>query len=465
MKRKLLLVLAMMLAFLLCALALCACNANHSDTNHKWSEGIVVKQPTCTEDGEMAFLCTACGISKTEPISALGHTETDWIIDSQPTCTQNGSKHVECTVCQQVLNVESITATGHTPSQWYNDRTSHWHECTACNVKFDLAKHKIADEKCDVCGVAFPSTAGIAYEIVGDHAEVVGIGTATDSDIVLASTYQEKPVTTICDNAFYNCSSLTSIVIPNSVTTIGTWAFSDCSSLTSVVIPNSIISIGGYAFYNCSSFTSIEIPNSVTTIGLGAFMGCSGLESIVVEEGNAVYHSSGNCLIETASKTLVAGCKNSVIPSDGSVTTIGDAAFLFCSSLTSIVIPDSVTSIGNNAFYGCEALQYNKYGNALYLGNAENPYLALIQADGTSITSCTIHSNTKLIAGAAFEYCRNLTSIVIPNSVTTIGFYAFSGCSNLTDIYCEATSQPSGWSSVWNDYCSATVHWGYEGQN
>ena len=115
-------------------------------------------------------------------------------------------------------------------------------------------------------------------------------------------------------------------------------------------------SIGDYAFYYCYSLTSITIPDSVTSIGYYAFSGCSNLTSITVDNENPVYHSADNCLIETESKTLISGCLNSVIPTDGSVTSIGDYAFYYCYKLTSITIPDSVTRIGFYAFEYCYGL-------------------------------------------------------------------------------------------------------------
>ena len=190
-------------------------------------------------------------------------------------------------------------------------------------------------------------------------------------------------VTSIGHEAFCGCSSLTSISIPDSVTSIGDWAFSGCKSLTSVNIPDSVTSIGNEAFYGCSSLTSISIPDSVTIIGSYAFSNCSSLTSITVAEGNGVYHSNGNCLIQTNSKTLISGCKNSVIPTDGSVTSIGNYAFNGCDSLTHISIPDSVTIIGSYAFYDC----------------------------------------------------ASLASISIPDSVTSIGDYAFYICSKLNTVY------------------------------
>ena len=138
-------------------------------------------------------------------------------------------------------------------------------------------------------------------------------------------------------------------------------AFFQCTEIASVKIPNGVTKIGTYAFNQCSSLTSIHIPESVTSIGEIAFLGCSGLTSITVASTNTAYYSSGNCLIETATHTLISGCMNSVIPE--SVTSIGNTAFTGCSSLTSIIIPESVTSIGVNAFSSCSSLTNVTFNN------------------------------------------------------------------------------------------------------
>ena len=172
----------------------------------------------------------------------------------------------------------------------------------------------------------------------------------------LTSVTIGNSVTEIGNSAFSGCSGLTSVTIPNSVTYIGYGAFYYCSGLTSVTIPNSVTSIGYDVFSDCSGLTSVTIPNSVTSIGSGAFDACSGLTSIKVESGNSVYDSRENCnaIIETATNTLISGCKNTII--SNSVTSIGNKAFYECSGLTSVTIGNSVTEIGDWAFRGCSGL-------------------------------------------------------------------------------------------------------------
>ena len=212
------------------------------------------------------------------------------------------------------------------------------------------------------------------------------------------------PVTSIEGYAFYNCSGLTSVTIPNSVTTIGDEAFSGCTSLSSVTIPNSVTNIGNGAFYNCG-YTSITIPSNVTSIGSFAFS-APNLATIFVEDGNTAYDSRNNCnaIIEKKSNTLIVGCKNTIIPNN--VTKIGESAFSLCSALTSITIPNSVTNIGWAAFYQCSGL-----------------------------ASITIPNSVTFIVDYAFEGCA-FTSITIPNSVTYIGGHAFY-CENIISVTSE----------------------------
>jgi hypothetical protein len=150
-------------------------------------------------------------------------------------------------------------------------------------------------------------------------------------------------------SAFYNCTSLESIVIPDSVTDIGYSAFNGCTSLVSIVIPDSVTGIGASAFYKCTSLTSIVLSDRVTRIGDHTFNGCTSLTSIEIP--NSVTSIGVSAFYKCTSLTSI------VIPD--SVTSIGDYAFYVCTSLESINIPEGVTSIGGCAFYGCTSLESN----------------------------------------------------------------------------------------------------------
>ena len=343
---------------------------------------------------------------------------------------------------------------------------------------------------------AFEYCSGLTSVTIGNSVTSIG-GYAFYNCSGLTSVTIPNSVTSIGGGAFYGCSGLTSVTIPNSVASIGNHAFSGCSSLTSVTIPNSVISIGDFAFYCCSNLTSITIPNSVTSIGVCAFSGCSSLTSvtipssvtsmghnvfgncnslasIVVDSKNTMFDSRDNCnaIIYKMNNTLVAGCKNTIIPN--SVTKIGISAFYECRNLTSITIPNSVTSIQLDAFYGCSGLTsitipnsvtsigsnafygtgwYNNQDNGiLYLDNwligykGEKPTGMIVFTKGTKgivdeafwgcsgLTSITIPNSVTSIGSNAFYDCSGLTSITIPNSVTRIGEYALIYCSGLTSI-------------------------------
>lgn len=199
-----------------------------------------------------------------------------------------------------------------------------------------------------------------------------------------SSTYSiPQGITNIGDMAFFRCDSLTNVNIPDSVTSIGNSAFSHCESLISVTIPDSVTSIGDSAFFWCSSLTRVTIPDSVAYIGVNPFRWCKSLESIFVSPDNLYFAAIDGVLFHKVNKSLIAypaGIQVATYIIPQGITSIGNAAFSDCSSLTSVTIPDSVTSIGDYAF----------------------------------------------------STCNSLTSVTIPDSVTSIGQDAFKDCPNLT---------------------------------
>lgn len=256
----------------------------------------------------------------------------------------------------------------------------------------------------------------------------VGIGESAFRDlesaeeIVLADS-----VKYICAGAFYNSRGIKRIELSSSTITIGMSAFAHCYDLENIMIPASVLRIDDYAFGYCMKLPSIAIPSSVTNIGVGVFAGCGGMESIEVEVNNSVFKSQGNCLIESATNKLIAGCQKSIIPAY--VVEIGECAFMQIPEFRTIAIPSSVVKIGDRAFYNCATLR-----------------------------DLVIPSSVKCIGSNAFFHC-DLLSIVIPESVIELGENVFYN--SFITIYVEAESKPQGWSKDWNKD-NAPVVWGYK---
>ena len=208
------------------------------------------------------------------------------------------------------------------------------------------------------------------------------------------------------------------------------------SSVTHEGVDYSVTRIEGNAFRGSADLTSVTIPHSVTSIGDGIFDGCTSLTSINIEEGNPVFDSRENCnaIIETASNTLIVGCKGSTIPNG--VPSIGKNAFKDCSGLTSINIPNSVTSIGNEAFSGCSNLTKVELNNAAIVSKKYNYNTgsSIITIFGGQVKEYILGEDVTSIGDGAFYGCSNLISVQMTDNVTSIGEYAFSGCEKLASI-------------------------------
>ena len=256
---------------------------------------------------------------------------------------------------------------------------------------------------------------GLAFFLKDDGTYAVEIGQAKYlSKIEIPATYKGKAVTEV---GSFDSKILEEITIPNSVIVICKSAFSGCTALTSVTIPDGVTSIGDNAFEYCTSLTSITIPDSVTSIGDNAFRSCDALTSVHITDLAAwcninfiSFYSNPLCY---AHNLYLNGNLVTALTIPDGVTSIGDSALEFCTSLTSVTIPDSVMSIGDSAFSGC-----------------------------TALTSITIPDSVTSIGDSAFRDCTSLTSITIPDSVTSIGRKVFYICEALTSV---TFANPNGW--------------------
>lgn len=296
----------------------------------------------------------------------------------------------------------------------------------------------------------------VNYYINGETAYVGNSRSATGDITILGEITVDAtnyPVTEICASAFYGCTGLMSITLPDGLTTIGNLAFEGCANLATIDIPESVTSTGyslfsGTAWYNSqpdgliyvgkvayrykgampentsivlkddtksigefafsnttTNLTSITIPEGVSHIGASAFGGCTGLTSIVFPE---------------------------------SMNTIGAGAFDHCSNLNAITIPENVTKIGKRAFWRCTGLTSITVaaGNLVY--DSRNNCNALIETTSNRLlqgcNNTVIPNGVTHIEDYAFYDCDGLTSITLPDGMISIGAHAFSGCSNLTEI-------------------------------
>ena len=260
-----------------------------------------------------------------------------------------------------------------------------------------------------------------------------------------------KGTRVICDSAFWNCSSLTSLTLPSSLQSIGDRAFWNCSSLTSLTLPSSLQSIGDSAFWGCKSLSSLTLPSSLQSIGDSAFYGCNSLISLTLPSS-----------LQSIGDSAFLGCTSlSSLTLPSSLQSIGDSAFYGCKSLTSLTLPSSLQSIGDWAFYGCKSLtsltlpsSLQSIGDYAFYGCNSLISLALPSSlqsigdyafyDCNSLTSLTLPSSLQSIGDYAFYGCNSLISLALPSSLQSIGDYAFYDCNSLTSLTLPSSLQSIG---------------------
>ena len=311
---------------------------------------------------------------------------------------------------------------------------------------------------------AFSGRTTITSIAISDGVKIIESG-AFSNCTSLKNVTLGKGLISIEDKAFYGCTSLISLDIPDSVTTIGRSVFTACESLTNITLSNSLTKIDGNTFSRCTSLKSVNIPNTVKSINANAFSGCSSLDSVYITDIEAWCNTSfGN----STSNPMYYGANlylNGELVTEVTIPdTVADLGYIFtgCTSIVSIIIPDSVTSIGSSAFYGCDSLTSIVIPDSV----TSIGYCAFYEC--SNLTGVVIGDSVTSIGSSAFYNCTSLTSVVIPDSVTSIGSSAFYGCSSLTDVY--YTGSEDAWKAITIDssnynLTSATRHYNYVPEN
>ncbi len=461
--------LSTLFILMLALLTLTACGCDHLDKNDdgkcdecgdKFTDGTdaPVTPPSCQHrDADDNEKCDSCGEDFSDGTeSTTNHTHT-WTLSktTDASCNANGEKIFTCP-CGESKS-ESILMLGHSMENGM---------CAVC-------------KRTESTGLKFTLSYDKKYYIVA------GVGSCTDTDLIIPSTYNNLPVKEIGKNAFEECEQIISVTISEGIEKIVTYAFLDCSNLTLIKFPQTLTHIGDLGFHGCNSLISVTIPAATTNLGSSIFGGCEKLESINIDENNQHYSSVNGILytinydytwvdgaiqktptgyitlkqyphgrkdetFELLNNTIkvdeyaFSGAKKlKHIKLNDNLTYIGDNAFSGCSSLEEISIPDKVERIDGKNFYGCSNLKVVRFGKNVTL-NEESWFdfngcylLERFEVDEENAFFTVINGNLYNKDGSVLlRYCSGKAETVfqIPNTVTRIGDSAFMSANHLETI-------------------------------
>ena len=442
-------------------------------TGHYFESYLYNDDATCVTDGTETAKCKRCDERDTriKIDSKTGiHSYIDYTYNNDATCIENGTETAKCENCDEInIRTKPYTATGihkYTNYIYNNDANcgkdgTETAKCDNCDmrdkrtaVNTATARHSYEDMICKICydiDLNAPITESLEYEEIVENGEIIGYSVTKWNDdnykyIKIPSTYNEKPVISIGNFAFQNCSNVIAVQVPNSIMNIGQRSFAGCSKIKSINIPNNLTHIGYRAFSDCSSLTSIEIPNGVTTIVGEAFYGCKSL-TIYCE---AVAKPSGWNVMWNGSQPVVWDCKNNFKTQENAEYAIIDGLRYCLKGNTAtlvkqptdikgdIIIPESVAfdgitydvapNINYSVFSGCN------YITSIQISDVITDIGDYAFSDCGKLKSIEIPDSVTVIGRNAFMNCSSLTNIIIPNSVDDIGKAVFYGCTMLTSV-------------------------------
>ena len=517
---KKLLFIAAVIVIVCCMIWLAACDDN-TEHDHDWGEWVVIKEPTCIQSGQRQRVCKLDPSHvETEDIAPLGH-DLIYVPEQPATCTEDGhSAYYKCSRCFYTEQYKAIHAKGHTypENEWYHDDYYHWQICSVCGEQSDKKAHEYSHH-C-VCGLESDYTLGLSFKLLYDGTGYeVSVGKATDTVLKIPSIYNGRDVTSIATAGFrmYEC---TEVILPDSITSVGVNAFRYCT-MSSIRLSENLSKIEQCSFSDCLNLVSVDIPASLKEISMGAFSSCTSLLSVTLHEGlEIIDHTAFWCCkslssisipntVTTIGSTAFGSTGLTFIIIPGNVVSIGSSAFSYCFDLTYARLEPGLKYLGSGAFVGCSILKdielpdgileigvnpvydtpdYNAYierarNDHSFVKYSINDYLLAMSdtfvreddraesitiegfsiiadkavsliaakyinisdsvtyigihafADCYELVSVRLSENITEIKEESFMNCFKLESVSIPNSVETIGYKAFYNCKKLTKVY------------------------------